>query len=120
VPETIFERATRQALAVIKRKTGVAVTYRRGDDSVELTAIRGRVAANNESSQGQRFRTDASDYLIDTADLDFGAGAFEPAIGDEIDDGDRTFEVIALNAGEPCWAWHDPFRLRRRIHARET
>jgi hypothetical protein len=117
--ETVFERATRQALAVIKRKTGVTVTYRRGGDAIELTAIRGNTGATNETSQGLRLRTETADYLIDAVDLDFGAGPVEPVIGDTLEDDGRTYEVVSLNAGEPPWIWHDPLHLRRRIHTME-
>ncbi|MFV0445668.1 MAG: hypothetical protein ACK5Q5_18965 [Planctomycetaceae bacterium] len=116
----VIERATIQALAVIKAKTGVPVTYRRNADSLALTAIHGTTRATNETSNGTRIRTDSTDYLIDAVELDFGFGPVEPAIGDVITDGDREFEVVSLIGGEPPWTWHDPYHIRLRIHVVET
>ena len=115
----VIESATRKALAVIKAKTGVPVTYRRNADSLVLTAIHGTTRATNETSNGTRIRTDSNDYLIDAVDLDFGAGPVEPVIGDVITDGDQEFEIVSLIGGEPPWTWHDPYRIRRRIHVVE-
>lgn len=116
---TVIEHATIQALAVIKAKTGVSVTYRRNADSLVLTAIHGSTTATNETGNGTRIRTNSTDYLIDAVDLDFGAGPVEPVIGDVITDGEREFEVVSLIGSEPPWTWHDPYSIRRRIHVVE-
>lgn len=116
---TAFERATRDALAAIKRHAGVPVSYRRGPVTIQVTAIRGETTSRDHASQGIRLGAATADYLIDAADLDFGDGPAEPVIGDEIDDAGRTYEVTTLGDGDRPWRWHDRLGLRRRIHTVE-
>lgn len=114
-----IDRATAKGLAAIKRVAGVPLTLTRGGVSVEVTGIRGSTPAEVESSESQRLRVFRSDYLIDAADYDFGAGPVEPAIGDGITDDGHTFEVASLGSGEPPWRWHDRGHTRYRVHTVE-
>ena len=115
-----MDRALAAGLAAIKTAAGVSVTYRRGAQSVALTAVRGETATSVEGAEGQRARVFTRDYLIDAEDLDFGDGAVEPAIGDVITDAGVTYEVTPLTGTELPWRWHDPPRTRYRVHCVES
>jgi len=68
-------------------------------------------------------RWESRDYLILSADLDFGAGPVLPDRGDDIREtvGSTVFvyEVMAPS-GEDFYVFSDPFRQTLRIHAKQV
>lgn len=113
-----FEAATTKGLAAIQSVCGVSVSLTRGATTIFVIALRGASEATRDNAQGVRLRQFDRDYLIDAADYDFGGGPVEPALGDQLVDDGRTFEVH--NGGDgPAWDWHDRQGIRYRIHCLE-
>lgn len=112
-----FDQQVRSGLDDAKAVAGRTVTYRRGERSIELTAIAGRTMTEVGTLQGMRHREGRRAYLIDAADLDLGSGPTEPSAGDEIVDGDQVWEVTTLEGAERPWTWSDPAHTRYRVHA---
>lgn len=93
--------------------------YSRGGDSVQLVVIAGRTPTTVEDSDTRvRLKSYVRDYLILPEDLTFDEGdtTFFPKAGDEIVDGDATYEVVAIQSGEPAWVWHDQEKEVIRVH----
>lgn len=99
-----------------------SVTYRRGASSVELPATIGRTVFRFVDTDGNYFRQGLRDFLVASADLDFGSGPIVPRRGDFVDVplGDRVYrwEVNAIN-GEAVYRMSDPQGVTLRIHAIE-
>lgn len=93
--------------------------YSRGGDSVPLVVMAGRTRNTVENSDTRvQLKEEIRDYLILPEELTFDDGetTFWPKAGDEIVDGDATYEVAAIQNGEPAWAWHDQEKEVIRIH----
>lgn len=96
------------------------VTYRRGSDSVSVSATKGRTQFELENDDGRVTHWEARDWLIDPAALTFGAGTIEPAAGDQIEEtaGSTTYTYeITGPPGADVWRWTGPHRQQRRIHS---
>lgn len=97
------------------------VTYRRGNDTIELAAAVGSTAFERTDDHGVIHRTESRDYLIAAADLVLAGTATLPTPGDRIEEHDsvtlHVYEVIAP-AGEPVWRYSDPQRRTLRIHSK--
>lgn len=116
----------RSAMATLSSKmlahAGVSITYRRGVQSVSLTAVPGSTLLRLSDQYGsvKVERTDR-DYCLNAADLVISGTAITPQRGDEIveDDGDkiRTYKVLPYG-DEPCWRWADHSQTVYRIHAK--
>lgn len=107
----------------LQSRVGVTVTYRRGSDSVSLTAIKGnqllRITDNN--GQVRTTRTDA-DFIVDLADLVLNGSAIEPTRGDFIDETGsdsitRRYAVLSPGGIEPTHRM-DRERKTVRIHCK--
>jgi hypothetical protein len=116
---SLIDSALAAAFAAIDTTNGVTVTIRRGDEEAEVTATPAESAAMVDQSDGARTRTKRIDYLILASAYDFGDGPVDPEAGDELDDGDLTFECAAPNEGVQPWEFSDRRRSRLRIHYRE-
>ena len=99
------------------------VTYERGALAVEVRATIGQTVFEHDDGQGALIRTQVRDYLIDANRLVLGGETVLPKPGDHIretaDGKTFVYEVMAI-AGEPCWRYSDPFRLKLRIHTKLT
>lgn len=116
-----FRSAIAAAQKVARAATGSTFTYARGDDSVTLTAGRGRTTFNVDNGQGVMVTVESHDFLIATADLKIADVAALPERGDQItetvDETTYTYEILELN-GEPAWRYSDEFRQQLRVHAK--
>jgi hypothetical protein len=99
------------------------VTYRRGEDSIEVAATVGKTVFEIDDGYGAIERFESRDFLITAADLALNGEPFEPQPGDLIAEtaSDKTlvYEVLAPGK-EPCWRWSDPHRRTMRIHAKQV
>jgi len=100
------------------------VTYRRGEDSVQLSATVGMTVLRLEDDYGIEQRLTRRDYLIEVADLVLAGQQVEPQAGDRIEeaDGETTwvYEVMGPGGGEPDWRYSDPYRRVYRIHTKHV
>jgi hypothetical protein len=101
------------------------VTYARDEDFVELRAVLGRKLLKlSDGDGGVRMEWTDMDFLIDTTDLVLGGSEATPQRGDlvylPLADTVEVFEVSPPDPTEPCWRWCDPFRYKRRIHAKHV
>ena len=107
-----------------KRKTFITeiVTYRRGEDEVELSATIGRTIFRLPEGYGVEVRVETRDFLITAADLILDGSLIEPKAGDEIDrtvgSAIHTFEVMSPGADEAAWVYSDGYRYTLRIHTK--
>lgn len=115
------------AMAWLARKRqeadGAEVTYRRGAQSVTLTAIRGQSLLRISDRFGNsRVERTQSDFLVLASDLELGGTATTPQRGDTIEDTINgkalTYKVLPPGEGEPCWRWSDEARTGYRIHTK--
>ena len=99
------------------------VSYRRGEDSVDVRAAIGRTVFEVEDSVGVLERTESRDFLIPASDLVLGDEQVLPQQGDRIaetQDGKvYVYEVMAPGR-EPCWRFSDPYRRTLRIHTKQV
>lgn len=102
-------------------KVATTITIRRGTSTASVSATVGRTRFGQEAEGALIESFESRDYMIDTADYDFGGGAVLPARGDEIDEtvGGVTYTYgIMADQGEPQWRYSDPYRKRLRIHTK--
>jgi len=99
------------------------VTYRRGEDFVEVRAAIGRTVFEVDDSVGVAERTESRDFLIPASDLVLGEQATLPKRGDHIEETqDATvyvYEVMAPGQ-EPCWKYSDAYRRTLRVHTKQV
>ena len=99
------------------------VTYRRGDDSIEVLATVGKTVFRLDDGYGGLIREVSRDYLISSAELIIADEKVLPQKGDqiiEIINGQTvTHEVMAPGGDEPDWKFADPGQLTLRIHTKE-
>lgn len=109
--------------AKLKQHAGESVTYRRGGQSVAVTATVGPQPLRVSDEYGApRVEWANEDFLIDAADLVLGGAAAEPAHGDLIErtEGGVTFTYeVTPPPGEAAWRWADAYRVKYRIHAKQ-
>lgn len=119
-PVEIAQAAARRAQ---KTLAGKVVAIKRGADSVNKTAVVGNTRMEVASADGFVVQSKMRDYLIDAVDYDFGAGAVEPAEGDEIREveGSVTYVYTVLPLGtEKAARWSDLSGKTWRIHTKLT
>ncbi len=106
-----------------KKHCSTTVTYRRGEDSVEVNATIGRGEFEVESDYGVIERTESRDFLILAADLVLGGVAAMPQRGDRIreaDDGKTYVYEVMAPGSEPVWRYSDPYRKTLRVHTKHV
>ena len=99
------------------RHMTVPVTYRRGEQQVQVLATIGQTVFWIDDGAGGRVRIQSRDYLITAADLVLDETPVLPVRGDQILEGALTYEVLSP-ADEPCWRYSDPYRQTLRIHTK--
>lgn len=107
-----------------KDHMGTALTYRRGNLSVELVATIGLTEFDQEDRAGLTTRGQVRDYLITAADLMLGGETVLPERGDRVIEVDaagvtHTYEVLPLGGGQQHYRYSDPFRNTLRIHTKQ-
>lgn len=95
------------------------VTYRRGEDSVEIDATPGSTTYEVADEAGAVIGATATDFIISAGALVLDGQAVTPRPGDRIVSNGAVFEVLDL-AGQGCWRWCGPHRTAMRIHAKEV
>jgi len=119
----LLQRASAWLDRVRKASLAHTVTYRRGDQSVDVPATVGRTEFEAVDASGSLERVESRDFLILAADLVLGGAAVLPEPGDRIEETQDAvtcvYEVMAP-AREPCWRWSDPYRRTLRIHTKEV
>jgi len=107
----------------LKTHAGRTVTYRRGTDTVAVTATIGRTEFEVDDEFGVLRKIESRDFLILAADLVLNGQAVLPERGDEIDETQGgvtyTYEVMAPGK-EPHFRYSDPYRKTLRIHTKQT
>lgn len=107
----------------MKAHVGRSVTYRRGGDSVTVTATIGRTEFELDDEFGVLQKFESRDFLIPAADLVLNSVTVLPERGDEIDETQGgttyTYEVMAPGK-EPHFRFSDPYRRTLRIHTKQT
>jgi len=102
-----------------KAHAAQTVTYRRGAETVDVTATYGPVTWRFDNEFGITVRAEVFDFMISVADLVLNGSAVEPARHDEIDvvagGATRTYVVGSPNE-EPAWRFTDGYRRTFRIH----
>jgi hypothetical protein len=103
----------------------LTVTYRRGDQSVQVQATIGRTIFRLDAPSdgfGVTTRYVSRDYLVRATDLVLNGEQTLPQRGDQIVEasgGGTVHEVMGPGGGEPDWRFSDPQRLTLRIHTKE-
>lgn len=80
--------------------TSVAATFRRGASEVELRAIPGDQI--HWPYNGAELPPTGMSYFLPVADLVIASAAIVPRDGDQLDVGDRTFELVSLGGAAPA------------------
>jgi hypothetical protein len=99
-----------------------AVTYSRGEASVQVAATMGSTQYQVCDEYGATVLTTATDFLIAGSDLVLSGVKVEPQLGDRISLADgRVYEVmdpVGRGAGHyrPC----DPYGVTLRIHTKQV
>jgi hypothetical protein len=94
--------------------------HRSGESPLSLVATIGSSEFDQVDDSGVVFQTRGKDFLIRTADLDFGDGAVEPVPGDLLKWADgagsiHSYEVVPSGAGG-AFRYADQHRHMLRIH----
>ncbi len=105
-----FQTAAKGALPAFYVTGGESVTYTRGSNDVELTAVRSRIGTDGLQTDGVFTRVSRTEFRVKQADLDLGAGAIEPQRGDTIEDADGVvYDVqVDFEALEQSAEWRIP------------
>lgn len=95
------------------------VTYRRGDQQVDLAATVGGTTFEVDTGYAVPERWESRDFLIAAADLVLGGQVVRPQRGDAIIDAGQVYEVMAPGK-EDVFRPSDPYGLTWRIHTKRT
>jgi hypothetical protein len=107
----------------IKARAAQTVTYRRGADSVSLSATLGHSLLRVTEGDGRTrtIRTDR-DFLVTAADLVLSGETVTPARGDAIDltvgSTAYRYKVLPYGKDEPLWRYSEPSNAIMRIHCK--
>lgn len=108
-------------VATLKAHAGVAITYRRGSDSVALTAAKTSVAQEVMTADGGVIDARRYDWIIQADELILGGAVAEPAEGDLIDQviGLATYRYEVMPVGtESHYRAVDPSATAWRVHTK--
>lgn len=117
---SIFSRSTAAVLQSMALAAGESVTYKRGEESIEITgAIRGSTNQDAESKfPGSRIADRSVDWIIEADQLKTDAGAtITPKRGDTVtDSAGYIYRVLPFSPSSDLWAWVDrQGQTRRRV-----
>jgi len=97
------------------------ITYRRGSESVTITATVGETAYDADDGNGFMVRYVSRDFLVKPSDLSFGGIVSLPVPGDLIEEASghlkHIFEVMEP-PGRPHYKLSDPYHKLYRIHTK--
>lgn len=121
----MFANAIRNLNAALKSAGGATITYRRGNDSIDITAVPVRVNHSDYSPDADLSLTSRDrDWIVLAEDLAIAGQLIDPQRGDEIDwidslDVTHTYEVLP-RAGDRCFRHTDVTMLQFRIYTKEA
>lgn len=105
--------------ANIPALAGGAVTYRRGNSSVTVTAAPGRTDFESYGPDGELVSSRSTDWIMAAADLVLDGVATVPRRGDVVVDATgNEFIVLPVN-GERVYRYSDATRKILRVHTVE-
>ena len=119
-----YQEAAEAALEVVSGSAGTAVTFHRGESSVEVTALIGRTEVESASGDGTMVLSQVRDFIILAADLvievDGEDAQIEPKEGDLITEqrGGRVFTYQVFQVGGEVFRWVGVAETYLRIHAK--
>ena len=106
----------------LKNHASVTVKYKRGVESVSVSATVGRSMFELVSAANVLTKLDVRDYLILADDLILSGSGIQPQAGDTIEETQvsikHTYEVMSPG-DEPLFRFADEFRTMLRIHTKE-
>ena len=116
-----FATAIAGAVATVKAAAGVSVTYRRGSDTVAITAIKSAVSVDLDGGDRIAVKAERVDWIVEETDLVLAGAQTEPIEGDEIDEtaGGQTETYVAVPVGTTgCFRHCDGTGAAFRIHTK--
>lgn len=96
-----------------------SVVYRRGDDSVPVSATPGRPRGDEAEVSDFIIDADRVDWIMRKQDLILNGQSVDPAVDDEIEfvNGDKTSRyIVRRDAADKCWVYVDEYRIDIRVH----
>lgn len=116
-----IDNAIKAMTDTLRDAAGVAVTYSRGEHSVEITAVVGHTDVEMEDDRGSRMVSPTRDYLIAADELILDGSETEP------EDGDRIVQVVGATRYtyelsplmDRCWRYSDSGGDTLRCHTLE-
>jgi hypothetical protein len=99
---------------------GVEITYSRGEASVELVAVRGRIDHEEIDIDRGSVSSREAAFIVKTDELRLSAGAILPQVGDTIEiTGGASYRVQQIT-GDRCYRFTDQTQKLLRIYTVET
>jgi hypothetical protein len=122
---SVLSSAIRNLSASLKQVGGEAVSYRRGNDSVEFVAVPVRTSPHDYSIEADVSLTALDrDFIVWADDLAIGGELTLPMTGDEIDwfdsQGNKHTYQVVQRAGERCYRYTDQTQLQLRVFTVEA
>jgi len=108
-------------VATLKAAAGVAVTYRRGADTVAVTAIKTAIDRELVAGDGGVIEARRIDWIVQADELTLAGAVTEPAEGDLIDEviGEKTYQYEVMPAGtESHYRPINPSATAWRVHSK--
>jgi hypothetical protein len=110
-----FAASIANGLDRIRQQAGVAVTYRRGGQSVAVTAVPSPGRFEEVGETDAHVAAERRDYLVKASNLVLGGSDTTPREGDEIVEAGVTYRVVQ-GSDDKQWQWSDGGKTTRRIH----
>ncbi|MEM9589493.1 MAG: hypothetical protein AAGA03_19580 [Planctomycetota bacterium] len=111
-----FNDALSATFDTVMDVAGEAVVYQRGQQTVELVAVRGETEFEELASDGEaHVQVKSIDWLIRPQDLQLDEVATEPSRGDRIVVDGEQYDLMPGSSNQH-WRWSDSRRTFYRIH----
>ena len=119
---TSFHSAILGAHNAVAAHRGLAVTYSRGESTVDVTAVPGRTVVTSDDGSGVTVKARRRDWIVKAAVLVLDGEQSLPEVGDQIrltvGESVEVYEVQRL-AGEAHYYAQDDLGQVLRIHTRQ-
>lgn len=115
----LVSKAVKQHHSALAKAAGVEVVYTHEGESIEITIVALGKTVLQDTVEDEIFTSQPWDFGIGADDLIFLNGKIEPAIGDEITTGGKTYRVSPIN-GPRCFEPMDPVGVLYRVHTVEV
>lgn len=106
---------------MLRENAAQAVTYQRGESTIEVRASRGRREYEVTDASGFITAYESIDWLVDLSDLLIDDIRCEPEQGDRIIEGsleDGVVYQVMPPPGRAAWEYADAYRNKFRIHTK--